>query len=106
MQSRYDVSFSPERPKKMLPEAFAKIKARYFPHDLIAFDQMKNCYSLNPLKNVSGSERFSAKVSKFYFLAICDLCYYEMQMVEYLDRWMVVTQSHQNKYVCYCIVVA
>ncbi|XP_063893482.1 protein argonaute-2 [Helicoverpa armigera] len=60
--SRYDVSFSPDRPKRMLPEVFQKVKAEFFSKDLIAFDQMKNCYSLRPLKNVTSTERFNTRV--------------------------------------------
>ncbi|KAJ8721372.1 hypothetical protein PYW07_002147 [Mythimna separata] len=60
--SRYDVSFTPDRPKRMLPEVFAIVKNKFFPKELIAFDQMKNCYSLNPLQNVSSTERFNTTV--------------------------------------------
>uniref|UniRef100_A0A2A4JWD3 Piwi domain-containing protein n=1 Tax=Heliothis virescens TaxID=7102 RepID=A0A2A4JWD3_HELVI len=60
--SRYDVSFSPDRPKRMLPEVFQIVKSEYFANELIAFDQMKNCYSLRPLKNVTSTERFHTRV--------------------------------------------
>ncbi|XP_050665105.1 protein argonaute-2-like isoform X2 [Leptidea sinapis] len=46
---RYDVSITPDRPKKMVPKVFDVVKAKFFPKNLIAFDQMKNCYSLRPL---------------------------------------------------------
>ncbi|KAI5636178.1 piwi domain-containing protein [Phthorimaea operculella] len=59
---RYDVSFKPDKPKKMIPKAFIKAKERHYPREFIAFDQMKNCYSLKPLPNVTGNERFSTVV--------------------------------------------
>ncbi|KAF9410940.1 hypothetical protein HW555_010138 [Spodoptera exigua] len=59
---RYDVSVNPDRPKKMLPDVFMKVKNKFFANELIAFDQMKNCYSLNPLKGITSSERFHATV--------------------------------------------
>lgn len=71
LQSRYDVSFNPDRPKKMLPDIFQRVKDKFFPKELIAFDQMKNCYSLNPLKNVPSSDRFTTTVS-IYILNRCD----------------------------------
>lgn len=49
--SRYDVSFTPDRPKKMLTQVFKLVKREYFPNEITAFDQVKNCYSLNPLPN-------------------------------------------------------
>lgn len=60
--SRYDINFSPDRPKKMLPIVFQQVKKRFYASDLIAFDQMKNCYSLRPLKNVTATERFTTTV--------------------------------------------
>lgn len=65
-QSRYDINFSPDRPKRMLPIVFQEVKKRFYSSDLIAFDQMKNCYSLRPLKNVTATERFSTTVSGLY----------------------------------------
>nr|AHC98010.1 argonaute 2 [Spodoptera litura] len=59
---RYDVSVTPDKPKKMLPDVFLKVKNKFFANELIAFDQMKNCYSLNPLKNITSTERFHATV--------------------------------------------
>ncbi|KAJ2950139.1 hypothetical protein O0L34_g11489 [Tuta absoluta] len=59
---RYDVSFKPDKPKKMIPRAFLAAKGKLYPKDIIAFDQMKNCYSLKPLPNVTGNERFATAV--------------------------------------------
>nr|AVK59454.1 Argonaute 2-PEa [Spodoptera frugiperda] len=59
---RYDVSITPDKPKKMLPDVFLKVKNKFFANELIAFDQMKNCYSLNALKNITTTERFHATV--------------------------------------------
>lgn len=58
---RYDVAFKPDRPKKMLSKVFQKIKAQYFPKHIVAFDQHKNCYTLNPLWK-TGDERLNANV--------------------------------------------
>ncbi|CAB3223249.1 unnamed protein product [Arctia plantaginis] len=57
--SRYDVSFNPDRPKKLIPLVFKKVKEKYYPRELLAFDQTKNCYSLRPLQNVPQNERFN-----------------------------------------------
>ncbi|XP_075974790.1 protein argonaute-2-like [Anticarsia gemmatalis] len=60
--SRYDVSFTPDRPKKMIPMVFKKVKDEFYPDELLAFDQTKNCYSLRPLRNVPATERFNTTV--------------------------------------------
>ncbi|XP_013179888.1 PREDICTED: protein argonaute-2-like [Papilio xuthus] len=59
---RYDVSFKPDRPKKMIPEAFLKAKSLQFKNHIIAFDQMKNCYSIQPLTGVTQTERHAIEV--------------------------------------------
>ncbi|KAM3963737.1 argonaute 2 [Aphomia sociella] len=53
---RYDIIFKPEKAKKLIPKAFALAKNAKFPKCLIAFDQMKNCYSLTPLPDVPNTE--------------------------------------------------
>uniref|UniRef100_A0A1E1W3W5 Uncharacterized protein n=1 Tax=Pectinophora gossypiella TaxID=13191 RepID=A0A1E1W3W5_PECGO len=59
---RYDVSFKPDRPKKMIPLAFKIAKQKNFPNHVIAFDQMKNCYALQPLPNVPQVDRLNIPV--------------------------------------------
>lgn len=63
LQPRYDVSFTPDRPKKLIPLVFKKIKEKYFPREIIAFDQSKNCYSLRALPNVPKNDRLLITVS-------------------------------------------
>lgn len=60
--SRYDVSFQPDRPKKLIPLVFKKVKEKFYPKELLAFDQTKNCYSLRPLANVPPNERFNTSI--------------------------------------------
>lgn len=50
---RYDVAFTPDKPKMFLTKVFLAVVKKYFPNESIAFDQMKNCYSLRALPNVS-----------------------------------------------------
>lgn len=59
---RYDVSFKPDRVKKLIPKAFALAKTLLFPKAFIAFDQMKNCYTLDPLPGVPENDRLITKV--------------------------------------------
>ncbi|KAL0831464.1 hypothetical protein ABMA28_002265 [Loxostege sticticalis] len=59
---RYDVSFKPDRPKKMLGKAFTLSKERHFPRTVTAFDQIKNCYSLTALKDVTQNDRYITNV--------------------------------------------
>ncbi|XP_045534448.1 protein argonaute-2-like [Papilio machaon] len=59
---RYDVSFKPDKPKKMIPQAFLKAKSLHFKNHVIAFDQMKNCYSIQPLTGVTQTERYAINV--------------------------------------------
>ncbi|KAI8422653.1 hypothetical protein MSG28_006425 [Choristoneura fumiferana] len=59
---RYDVSFKPDRPKKCIPQVFLLVKKKFFPKELIAFDQMKNCYAKNALPNVPMTDRFTTEV--------------------------------------------
>ncbi|KAG6450694.1 hypothetical protein O3G_MSEX006730 [Manduca sexta] len=54
---RYDVSFNPDKPKKFIVQAYHMAKAKLFPKQVLAFDQMKNCYCLTPLPGVTGNER-------------------------------------------------
>ncbi|XP_063822718.1 protein argonaute-2-like [Ostrinia nubilalis] len=61
--SRYDVSFKPDRPKKMLGKVFLVSKAQHFPNNEVAFDQIKNCYALTPLKNVTAQDRYITNVT-------------------------------------------
>lgn len=56
---RYDVTYKPDKPKKMISPVFITIRKKYFPKELIAFDQMKNCYCLKPLPNVSDTDRYA-----------------------------------------------
>ncbi|XP_052739362.1 protein argonaute-2 [Bicyclus anynana] len=50
---RFDVTITPDRPKKLLPKVFTVAKGIKFPKQVISFDQRKNCYSLNPLWTTS-----------------------------------------------------
>ncbi|CAH0750232.1 unnamed protein product [Diatraea saccharalis] len=59
---RYDVSIKPDRPKKALPKAYAISKSRHFKNAVIAFDQMKNCYTVEKLPNVTEYDRFITNV--------------------------------------------
>ncbi|XP_063625187.1 protein argonaute-2-like [Cydia splendana] len=56
---RYDVTYKPDKPKKMISPVFVAIKKKHFPRELIAFDQMKNCYCLKPLPKVSDTDRYA-----------------------------------------------
>ncbi|CAH2076758.1 unnamed protein product, partial [Iphiclides podalirius] len=59
---RYDVSIKPDRPKKMIPQAFNLAKAQKFANYTIAFDQMKNCYCIQQLPGVNQSDRYAVDV--------------------------------------------
>ncbi|XP_053612672.1 protein argonaute-2-like isoform X2 [Plodia interpunctella] len=59
--ARYDISFKPEV-KKLIPKAFEEVKKKHFPKSLVAFDQVKNCYTLKPLPGVPETERFCTSV--------------------------------------------
>ncbi|GBP33476.1 Protein argonaute-2 [Eumeta japonica] len=59
---RYDVGFKPDRPKKLLPKAFHASFDKNFPKLIVAFDQMKNFYSMKALPNVTSTERFTDNV--------------------------------------------
>lgn len=58
---RYDVSIKPDRPKKFMPKSFAIVKETHFPKNIIAFDQRKNCYSIEQLWK-SSDDRFFTTV--------------------------------------------
>lgn len=47
----------------MLPQAFLAAKRKLFPKSLIAFDQMKICFALEPLSHVTQTEHLSQTVS-------------------------------------------
>ncbi|XP_059046428.1 protein argonaute-2-like [Achroia grisella] len=59
---RYDVTFRPDKVKKLIPKAFIMAKNLRFPKAIVAFDQMKNCYTLNPFSEVPENERLIIKV--------------------------------------------
>lgn len=46
----YDVTFNPERPKKLLGRVFAKFVANNFPQIFVVFDGSKNAYASQPLQ--------------------------------------------------------
>lgn len=46
----YDVTITPERPKKFLRPAFEQCRIEMFPNALLSFDGMKSCYSIERLK--------------------------------------------------------
>ncbi|KAG7306222.1 hypothetical protein JYU34_008825 [Plutella xylostella] len=59
---RYDVIFTPDKPKKFLPRAFQAAMQKFFPKIVVAFDQTKNFYSVDPLPKVMQTERYTCKV--------------------------------------------
>nr|UYS55134.1 argonaute 2 [Diatraea saccharalis] len=59
---RYDVTIKPDRPKKALPKAYLISKNKHFRNAIMAFDQMKNCYTIDRLPNVTEYDRFITNV--------------------------------------------
>ncbi|XP_059608120.1 uncharacterized protein LOC132255963 [Phlebotomus argentipes] len=49
MAYHYDVAMDPDRPKKLLGEAFEKFRQMKFPKHVMAFDRMKNAYTITRL---------------------------------------------------------
>ncbi|KAK7793223.1 hypothetical protein R5R35_005074 [Gryllus longicercus] len=45
----YDVTFNPDKPKKLLRLVWEEIKKIYFPDNIIAFDGVKNAYTMIPI---------------------------------------------------------
>lgn len=52
----------------MLGKAFTLSKERHFPRTVTAFDQIKNCYSLTALKDVTQTDRYITNVSIIFIL--------------------------------------
>lgn len=52
----YDVTITPDRPKKFLRIAFDQFQRSYCPNILLAFDGVKSCYSVEKLPEKTMSE--------------------------------------------------
>lgn len=57
----YDVTITPDRPKKFLRLAFDQFQRCYCPNNLLAYDGVKSCYAVEKLPDKTVSQTVSVK---------------------------------------------